>query len=116
MLQVPQSTGPHDVAATLLGFFAALPAPFLPHAAAQVCDVCTPSVGPPPPAPPPLPPLSPSIISSYLLTAAFLVMRLTVAHESNAHQAILASCQHPYVHLAVLAHCACPVIDTFLHG
>ena len=36
--------GPHDVAATLLGFFAALPAPFLPHAAAQVCDVCIPSV------------------------------------------------------------------------
>ncbi|KAK9821522.1 hypothetical protein WJX74_007052 [Apatococcus lobatus] len=42
-LSVPQSMGPHDVAATLLGFFAALPAPFLPHAAAQVCDVCIPS-------------------------------------------------------------------------
>lgn len=44
---VPDRAGPHDVAATLLAFFAALPATFMPHAAAQVCDVCVPSVSAP---------------------------------------------------------------------
>ncbi len=41
---VPAEAGPHDVAATVLAFFAALPAPFMPTSAAQVCDVCVPSV------------------------------------------------------------------------
>ena len=41
---VPAEAGPHDVAATILAFFAALPAPFMPGSAAQVCDVCVPSV------------------------------------------------------------------------
>ena len=41
---VPAEAGPHDVAATILAFFAALPAPFMPTSAAQVCDVCVPSV------------------------------------------------------------------------
>ena len=41
---IPQRAGPHDVAATLLAFFASLPAMFMPPAAAQVCDVCVPSV------------------------------------------------------------------------
>lgn len=40
---IPQRAGPHDVAATLLAFFASLPAVFMPPAAAQVCDVCVPS-------------------------------------------------------------------------
>jgi hypothetical protein len=43
---IPQRAGPHDVAATLLAFFASLPAVFMPAAAAQVCDVCVPSVSP----------------------------------------------------------------------
>ncbi|KAL0027397.1 hypothetical protein WJX79_008379 [Trebouxia sp. C0005] len=41
--EVPASTSAHDVAATLLAFFASLPTPFMPPAAAQVCDVCVPS-------------------------------------------------------------------------
>lgn len=41
---IPQRAGPHDVAAMLLAFFASLPAVFMPPAAAQVCDVCVPSV------------------------------------------------------------------------
>lgn len=40
--QIPPQTSPHDVAATLLAFFASLPVPLLPEAAAQVCDVCVP--------------------------------------------------------------------------
>jgi len=43
LLQIPASTSAHDVAATLLAFFASLPNPFMPPAAAQVCDVCVPS-------------------------------------------------------------------------
>ena len=35
-LQIPRQTSPHDVAATLLAFFASLPVPLLPEAAAQV--------------------------------------------------------------------------------
>ncbi|DBA87288.1 hypothetical protein WJX77_005794 [Trebouxia sp. C0004] len=41
--EIPASTSAHDVAATLLAFFASLPTPFMPPAAAQVCDVCVPS-------------------------------------------------------------------------
>lgn len=41
---IPQRAGPHDVAATLLAFFASLPTIFMPPAAGQVCDVCVPSV------------------------------------------------------------------------
>lgn len=41
--QVPTTASAHDVAATLLAFFASLPSPFMPPAAAQVCDVCVPS-------------------------------------------------------------------------
>ena len=43
LLQIPASNSAHDVAATLLAFFASLPTPFMPPAAAQVCDVCVPS-------------------------------------------------------------------------
>lgn len=43
LLQIPATTSAHDVAATLLAFFASLPSPFMPPAAAQVCDVCVPS-------------------------------------------------------------------------
>ena len=43
MLQIPATASSHDVAATLLAFFASLPSPFMPPAAAQVCDVCVPS-------------------------------------------------------------------------
>ena len=42
-MQIPSTASPHDVAATLLAFFASLPSPFMPPAAAQVCDVCVPS-------------------------------------------------------------------------
>ena len=42
-LQIPATASAHDVAATLLAFFASLPSPFMPPAAAQVCDVCVPS-------------------------------------------------------------------------
>lgn len=42
-VQIPDSTTPHGVAATLLGFFASLPAPFMPPAVAQVCNVCVPT-------------------------------------------------------------------------
>lgn len=43
LLQIPDSATPHDVAATVLGFFASLPAPFMPPAVAQVCNVCVPT-------------------------------------------------------------------------
>ena len=43
LLQIPGTASAHDVAATLLAFFASLPSPFMPPAAAQVCDVCVPS-------------------------------------------------------------------------
>lgn len=43
LLQIPATASADDVAATLLAFFASLPSPFMPPAAAQVCDVCVPS-------------------------------------------------------------------------
>ncbi len=43
VLQVPATASAHDMAASLLAFFASLPSPFMPPAAAQVCDVCVPS-------------------------------------------------------------------------
>ena len=36
LAQVPEGASPHDVAACLLAFFAALPRPFMPAAALQV--------------------------------------------------------------------------------
>ena len=42
-MQVPADATAEDVAATILAFFCALPMPFMPHSAAQVCDVCAPS-------------------------------------------------------------------------
>lgn len=40
----PSGAGAHQAAATLLAWFAALPRPLLPAAAAQVCDICEPMV------------------------------------------------------------------------
>ena len=42
-MQIPDSATAHDVAATLLGFFASLPVSFMPPAVAQVCNVCVPT-------------------------------------------------------------------------